>query len=415
MPLLIHDARVLSMPVGREPARGAAMRELGAIDRGWVLVGDDGIVRSIGSGKPPDASIRIDARGRVLMPALIDAHTHACWTGDRWSEWARKRAGEPYLSILHAGGGIMSSVRSVRGSNREDLAGATALRLQRMARLGTGTCEVKSGYGLSTETELRMLDAIDDAATACAGRIQTVATCLAGHAIDPACPDFIERTIRETLPAIAAARPGTTMDLYIEQGAWTGDDAMRFVSASLALGCPVRAHVDQFTRSGLLADLIGMGVRSVDHLEASSDDDLVTVAHSGAFAVALPATGFALDMRFMDARRLLDEGGTLVIASNANPGSAPGLGLPFAMQLAARFMGLTSAEVLRAAITNAAHLLGVAGQVGSIEPGQRADLMLLHDTNEDALVHGLPSGPPGLVFHAGRAVNPDEPGFGATP
>lgn len=415
MPLLIHDARVLSMPVGREPARGAAMRELGAIDRGWVLVGDDGIVRSIGSGKPPDASIRIDARGRVLMPALIDAHTHACWTGDRWSEWARKRAGEPYLSILHAGGGIMSSVRSVRGSNREDLAGATALRLQRMARLGTGTCEVKSGYGLSTETELRMLDAIDDAATACAARIQTVATCLAGHAIDPACPDFIERTIRETLPAIAAARPGTTMDLYIEQGAWTGDDAMRFVSASLALGCPVRAHVDQFTRSGLLADLIGMGVRSVDHLEASSDDDLVTVAHSGAFAVALPATGFALDMRFMDARRLLDEGGTLVIASNANPGSAPGLGLPFAMQLAARFMGLTSAEVLRAAITNAAHLLGVAGQVGSIEPGQRADLMLLHDTNEDALVHGLPSGPPGLVFHAGRAVNPDEPGFGATP
>jgi len=415
VPLLIHDARVLSMPVGREPARGAAMRELGAIDRGWVLVGDDGIVRSIGSGKPPDASIRIDARGRVLMPALIDAHTHACWTGDRWSEWARKRAGEPYLSILHAGGGIMSSVRSVRGSNREDLAGATALRLQRMARLGTGTCEVKSGYGLSTETELRMLDAIDDAATACAARIQTVATCLAGHAIDPACPDFIERTIRETLPAIAAARPGTTMDLYIEQGAWTGDDAMRFVSASLALGCPVRAHVDQFTRSGLLADLIGMGVRSVDHLEASSDDDLVTVAHSGAFAVALPATGFALDMRFMDARRLLDEGGTLVIASNANPGSAPGLGLPFAMQLAARFMGLTSAEVLRAAITNAAHLLGVAGQVGSIEPGQRADLMLLHDTNEDALVHGLPSGPPGLVFHAGRAVNPDEPGLGATP
>lgn len=415
MPLLIHDARVLSMPVGREPARGAAMRELGAIDRGWVLVSDDGIVRSIGSGKPPDASIRIDARGRVLMPALIDAHTHACWTGDRWSEWARKRAGEPYLSILHAGGGIMSSVRSVRGSNREDLAGATALRLQRMARLGTGTCEVKSGYGLSTETELRMLDAIDDAATACAARIQTVATCLAGHAIDPACPDFIERTIRETLPAIAAARPGTTMDLYIEQGAWTGDDAMRFVSASLALGCPVRAHVDQFTRSGLLADLIGMGVRSVDHLEASSDDDLVTVAHSGAFAVALPATGFALDMRFMDARRLLDEGGTLVIASNANPGSAPGLGLPFAMQLAARFMGLTSAEVLRAAITNAAHLLGVAGQVGSIEPGQRADLMLLHDTNEDALVHGLPSGPPGLVFHAGRAVNPDEPGLGATP
>jgi len=351
----------------------------------------------------------------VLMPALIDAHTHACWTGDRWSEWARKRAGEPYLSILNAGGDIMSSVRSVRGSSREELARTTALRLQRMARVGTGTCEVKSGYGLSTEAELRMLGAIDDAAAACTGRIEAVATCLAGHAIDPGCPDFIARTLRETLPAIAAARPGTTMDLYIEQGAWTGDDAVRFVAASLALGCPVRAHVDQFTRSGLLADLIGMGVRSVDHLEASSASDLATVAHSGAFAVALPATGFALDMRFMDARRLLDEGGTLVIASNANPGSAPGLGLPFAMQLAARFMGLTTAEILRASITNAAHLLGVAGTVGSIEPGQRADLVLLHDTNEDALVHGLPSGAPGLVLHAGRAVNPDEPGFEATP
>ena len=415
MPLLIHDARVLSMPIGREPARGAAMRELGVIDGGWVLIGDDGLVDRVGTGTPPVASIRIDARGRVLMPALIDAHTHACWAGDRWSEWARKRAGEPYLSILNSGGGIMSSVRSVRGSTREDLARTTALRLQRMARVGTGTCEVKSGYGLNTEAELRMLGAIDDAAAACVAQIGTVATCLAGHAIDPGCPDFIARTLRETLPAIAAARPGTTMDLYIEQGAWMGDDAVRFVATSLALGCPVRAHVDQFTRSGLLADLIGMGVRSVDHLEASSASDLATVAHSGAFAVALPATGFALDMRFMDARRLLDEGGTLVIASNANPGSAPGLGLPFAMQLAARFMGLTTAEILRATITNAAHLLGVAGTVGSIEPGQRADLILLHDTNEDALVHGLPSGAPGLVLHAGRAVNPDEPGFEATP
>jgi imidazolonepropionase len=415
VPLLIHDARVLTMPMGREPARGAAMRELGVVDRGWVLIGDDGLVDRVGTGTPPVASIRIDARGRVLMPALIDAHTHACWTGDRWSEWARKRAGEPYLSILNSGGGIMSSVRSVRGSTREDLARTTALRLQRMARVGTGTCEVKSGYGLSTEAELRMLGAIDDAAAACVAQIGTVATCLAGHAIDPGCPDFIARTLRETLPAIAAARPGTTMDLYIEQGAWMGDDAVRFVATSLALGCPVRAHVDQFTRSGLLADLIGMGVRSVDHLEASSASDLATVAHSGAFAVALPATGFALDMRFMDARRLLDEGGTLVIASNANPGSAPGLGLPFAMQLAARFMGLTSAEILRASITNSAHLLGVSGTVGSIEPGQRADLMLLHDTNEDALVHGLPSGAPGLVLHAGRAVNPDEPGFEATP
>lgn len=415
MPLLIHDARVLTMPMGREPARGAAMRELGVVDRGWVLIGDDGLVDRVGTGTPPVASIRIDARGRVLMPALIDAHTHACWTGDRWSEWARKRAGEPYLSILNSGGGIMSSVRSVRGSTREDLARTTALRLQRMARVGTGTCEVKSGYGLSTEAELRMLGAIDDAAAACVAQIGTVATCLAGHAIDPGCPDFVARTLREALPAIAAARPGTTMDLYIEQGAWMGDDAVRFVATSLALGCPVRAHVDQFTRSGLLADLIGMGVRSVDHLEASSASDLATVAHSGAFAVALPATGFALDMRFMDARRLLDEGGTLVIASNANPGSAPGLGLPFAMQLAARFMGLTSAEILRASITNAAHLLGVCGTVGSIEPGQRADLMLLHDTNEDALVHGLPSGAPGLVLHAGRAVNPDEPGFEATP
>lgn len=415
MPLLIHDARVLSMPIGREPARGAAMRELGVIDGGWVLIGDDGLVDRVGTGTPPVASIRIDARGRVLMPALIDAHTHACWAGDRWSEWARKRAGEPYLSILNSGGGIMSSVRSVRGSTREDLARTTALRLQRMARVGTGTCEVKSGYGLSTEAELRMLGAIDDAAAACVAQIGTAATCLAGHAIDPGCPDFIARTLRETLPAIAAARPGTTMDLYIEQGAWMGDDAVRFVATSLALGCPVRAHVDQFTRSGLLADLIGMGVRSVDHLEASSASDLATVAHSGAFAVALPATGFALDMRFMDARRLLDEGGTLVIASNANPGSAPGLGLPFAMQLAARFMGLTTAEILRATITNAAHLLGVAAHVGSIEPGRRADLMLLHDTNEDALVHGLPSGAPGLVLHAGRAVNPDEPGFEATP
>lgn len=404
MPLLIHDARVLTMPAGSGPGRGAAMRDLGVIERGWVLIDDGGAIESIGDGPAPHAERTIDARGRVLMPALIDAHTHACWAGDRWQEWARKRAGEPYLAILASGGGIMSTVRAVRGASRSELAAGTAVRLRRMASLGTGTCEVKSGYGLTTEDELRSLDAIDDAALACTGQIGVVGTCLAGHAIDLAQPDFIPMTLEETLPAIARARPGITMDLYIERGAWTGDDAMAFVAKALSLGCPVRVHTDQFTRSGLLPELIGMGVRSVDHLEASSPEDLALVAHSGAYAVALPATGFALDMRFMDARRLLDEGGTLVLASNANPGSAPGLGMGLAMQLAARFMGLSTAEVLRASITNPAHLLGVASRTGSIEPGKRADLILLHDTSEDALVHGLPSGAPGVVLHGGRAV-----------
>ncbi len=409
MPLVIHNARVLTMPTSDGPARGERMSQLDAISGGWVQIGDDGRIAGVGSGAAPTCERAIDARGRVLMPALIDAHTHACWAGDRWSEWARKRAGEAYLAILASGGGIMSSVRAVRAATHEALAASTELRLRRMAVLGTGTCEIKSGYGLTTESELRMINAITDAGTRCARAIRATPTCLAGHAIDAEQPDFVQRTLHETLPAIAAAHPGITMDLYIEQGAWTGQDAVRFVAASLSLGCPVRTHIDQFSRSGLLAELIGMGVRSVDHLEASNAEDLTTVANSGVFAVALPATGFALDMRFMDARALLDAGGTLVIASNANPGSAPGLSLPFAMHLAARFMGLHTAEVLRATITNAAHLLGVAHDTGSIEVGKRADLLLLHDSSEDAIVHGLPSGAPGLVLHAGRAVHRVEP------
>ncbi len=344
----------------------------------------------------------IDACGCVLMPAFVDCHTHACWAGQRLDEFEMKLAGRSYLEILNSGGGIMATVRAVRTASQQELTENLRRRLERMSALGTATVEVKSGYGLTTNDELKMLRAVREAASG--GEMTIVPTFLGAHAIDPDNPKFIEQTIDETLPAVVEEFPGIVCDAYCEQGAWSLDDTKRLFEKAHILGLPLRVHADQFNSLGMTRLAVDMNAISVDHLEATTRDDLTYLAKSETMGVALPACGFHLDDRYAPARAFVDAGGALAIATNYNPGSAPTPSMPFVITLACRKLELTPAEAIVAATINAACVLGLQNQLGTIEVGKRADLQLLDAADERELGYEFAGAGPLLTIVAGEVV-----------
>ncbi|MHC4947043.1 MAG: imidazolonepropionase [Planctomycetota bacterium] len=405
MTLTIANARILTLAGPPGPRRGAALGDLGVIERGFVRVAD-GRIESVGAGPPPpddDGGETVDADGCVLMPAFVDCHTHACWAGERFDEFEMRLGGASYLEILEAGGGIMSTVRAVRAADAATLAADLHRRLARMAALGTATVEVKSGYGLSTEAELKMLEAIR--AAGAESPLAVVPTFLGAHALDPDNPRFIDETIAETLPAAATRFPGIACDAYCERGAWSLADCQRLFTAARALGLPLRVHADQFNRLGMVRWAVEQGARSVDHLEATDRDDLRVLAGSGTIGVALPASGFHLDDEYAPLRMLVDLGGAAAIATNYNPGSAPTPSMPFTIALACRKLRLTPAEAIACATVNAACVLGLDGETGSIAAGRRADLQLLDVPDERDLGYELAPPGPQLVIAGGAVVH----------
>jgi imidazolonepropionase len=405
--LVIDNARIVTC-AGPAVRRGTAMRDVGIVDRGHVVI-DGGRIVAVDTGPAPRATSRIDAAGRVLMPGLIDCHTHACWAGDRLDEWERRRAGVPYLEILAKGGGIMSTVRSVRAASRDDLVAGIVRRAHQASRRGTTTLEVKSGYGLRLEAERAMLDAIGDAGERLANLVRIVPTALLGHAIDPESPGFVDSVVTTTLPAISAAFPGISVDAYCERGAWSLDEVRRLFEAATRLGHPTRLHADQFNDLGSLAVAASLGLRSVDHLEASTPAGLAALAATwdqgrGCVGVGLPLCGVHMaDGRFAPLRSLIDLGGAVAVATNCNPGSAPCISMPLAMAAAVRHCGLSPGEAIIAGTVNAAHALGLS-DVGRLMPGLRADAILLHHRDERALVHDLDADHVATVIFSGHVV-----------
>ena len=387
----------LAAPFTLALCRATGEREEAGMERG-----SDGLEARPTGGRREETVI--EAGGRVLMPAFVDAHTHACWAGERLDEWDMKLRGASYLELLKAGGGIMSTVRAVRAASEDELYEGLMERLGWMLRGGTTAVEVKSGYGLTTDDELKMLRAIARAADGWPGFVSPTA-CI-GHAIDREQNDFVERTISETLPAVHTEFPGITIDGYCEDGAWTLDETIRLFEAGKKLGHPLRIHADQFNSLGMVPAAIGLGARSVDHLEASSDEDLRRQAVGDSFGVMLPCSGFHTDGRYGDGRAFIDAGGQLVIATNVNPGSAPCSSMPMAIALAVRYLGIRAAEAVSACTANAASLLGLADR-GAIAVGKRADLVLLRWRDERELGHTFGGDPVAMVMCGGRVVRLD--------
>jgi imidazolonepropionase len=393
--LFLRDARVVGGDgFGAPTPRRAHLR----------IAGDR--IAAVGPDLMPAPGDRIiDAGGRVVMPGFVDAHTHALWAGDRLDEFERRQQGATYLEILAAGGGILSTVRAVRAASEAELTARLTQRLRRMLREGTTTVEVKSGYGLSTEHELKMLRAIRAAAHGFPGTV--VATALLGHAIDRDQPHFVDRVIDQTLSAVHAEFPEITIDAYCEDGAWSLADCRRLLEGARALGHPLRLHADQFHRLGGVDLAIDLGARSVDHLEASTPADLARLARAGVAGVLLPVSGFHTDGRYANARALIDAGGAVVLATNCNPGSSPTSSMPLVVALARRQLAMTMDEAIAAVTARPAALLGLADR-GRIAPGLRADVILLGQTDERQLGYEVGGNPVDLTIVGGAIVDIDQ-------
>ena len=383
--LLIHNAaQLLTLASPGGPKRGAAMGDLGIVPDGAVAI-RDGLVLATGPAEELAPQVRaestLDAEGRVVLPGFVDPHTHLVWAGDRAGEFEKRVAGASYMEIMAAGGGIMSTVRHTRAVTVDDLVAQTRPRLERALAHGTTTVEIKTGYGLNVEDELKQLEAIKRLRDEFPGTL--VPTFLGAHAI-PAeykgrADEFVDLIVGEMLPAVAALdHPPPFCDVFCEEGAFSLDQSRRVLEAARDLGFGLKIHVDEFQPLGGTRLAVELGATSADHLVCTPPDEIELLAHSDTVAVALPGTPFGLGHHdYTPARALIDAGGAMALATDCNPGTCWCENVQFMVALACRAMSMTPAEAISAATINAAHALGLGHIVGSLEPGKRADLILL--------------------------------------
>ena len=337
------------------------------------------------AGAPPGAAL-VDVGDRVVTPGLVDAHTHACWVGSRHAEYAVRMAGGDYRDIAKAGGGILASHRAVAAATEDALVEALVARLRRMARLGVTTVEVKSGYGLEPVHERKQLAAIARAA-ARPGVPAVVPTFLALHALPPSADRaaYVARVARELVPEVARERLARFVDAYVDANAFTVEEARAVGEAARTHGLGVRLHVGQFADIGGAELAAELGAASVDHVEHISPTGIEALARAGVAAVLLPVASFTLAQPPPPVAALRDAGVSLVVASDANPGTAPTESLPLALALAVRSYGMTPDEALLAVTRHAAASLRLSDR-GVLREGARADLVVWDLPHEHAIV-----------------------------
>ncbi|MEP7288180.1 MAG: imidazolonepropionase [Chloroflexota bacterium] len=369
------------------PQRGHQLGDLGIITEAAIAI-DNGQIVAIGSRhdllENHRALYELDVQGRVVTPGLIDPHTHLIWAGDRADEFEQRLQGVTYQEIMAAGGGINRTVQATRDAMLFELVDEAKLRLNRMLRHGTTTVECKTGYGLNSDTEITMLNAIALLDAEC--EIDVVPTFLGAHAIPPEFandPDgYVQLLVEQMIPAAAAWQsenwPGPLYcDVFCEEGAFTLEQTRLILEAAQLAGMPLRVHADEFASLGATALAVEMGAVSVDHLLATTPDDVVRLGTSATIAILLPATPFGLGIaNTAPARALLDAGAALAIATDCNPGTAWCESMQMPLALATRTLGLTPSQALAAATINAAYAVGRGDIIGSIEVGKIADLVV---------------------------------------
>jgi imidazolonepropionase len=383
--LLIYDAlQVLTAASPDGPKRGAALNNPGLIPNGAVAI-RAGRILDVGPSDELRSQIRaarsLYAGGHLIVPGFVDPHTHLVWAGERSDEFEMRVAGASYMEIMAAGGGIMNTVGQTRAASLEELVAQTQPRLGQMLAHGTTTVEIKTGYGLNTGTELKQLAAIRRLQAETPARL--VPTFLGAHAIPAEYADrgdqYVDLVVDEMLPAVAGLDdPPAFCDVFCEDGAFDLDQSRRVLEAARALGLGLKIHVDEFKALGGTRLAVELGATSADHLVCTPADEIELLAASETIAVALPGTPFGLGQQaYTPARTLVDAGGALALATDCNPGTCWCESMQFMIALACRYLGLTPAEAINAATINAAHAVGLGAEVGSLEPGKRADLLLL--------------------------------------
>lgn len=407
--LVVNAGQLLTLAGPPGPRSGRAMGDLGVLRSGAVLV-KGGRIAAVGPqdevvSEAGDAGV-LDARGRVVMPGFVDAHTHAAFVGSRAGELTDKLAGKSYAQIAAGGGGIQRTVRATRTATEEELREQTAARLQRMVRWGTTTVEVKSGYALDREGELRMLRVLGALAEDLP--VDVVPTFLGAHATPPEWegdPDgYVGEIVDNILPAVASQGIARFCDAFVEEGFFTASQGRRILLEGRRHGLVPKVHADELTRGGGAELAAEVEAASADHLLHASPAGLRALAEGGVVGVLLPGTSFAtLDLPYADARGTVDAGVPVALGTDLSP-NAWIESMPFIVSLACYRLRMQPEEALTAATLNAAWAVGAAQDVGSLEVGKKGDLLLLGLTDPGELPTRIASNPVETVVKEGRIV-----------
>ncbi|HMM79308.1 MAG TPA: imidazolonepropionase [Pyrinomonadaceae bacterium] len=397
------------------PKRHESMCDVGVVENGAIAViggrfAAVGLEREVLAGY--SSKHHFNAEGKAVVPGLVDPHTHIVYAGDRLNEFELKIKGAAYLEILGAGGGIISTVKNTRAATEDQLVELGRERLDKMLECGTTTAEIKTGYGLDLESELKMLRVIERLDREHA--IDIVPTFLAAHTIPPEFkgdPDgYVDLICGEMLLAawnwyrdshFAAKGKPFFCDVFTEQNAFDGAQTEKILDTARSLGFGLKAHVDQFTNLGGSRLAIEKGAASIDHLDAISDEEIELLAASDTVGIVIPTENFSgAKAKFADARKMIDAGCAIAISTDYNPGSAPCPSQPMAMAIACRYQKLLPSEVLNAATINAAYAVGLGSTHGSIEVGKRADLLVCDSQDYRQLAYEFGAGFRGSVITA---------------
>ena len=349
---------------------------------------------------------RLDARGGTLVPGLVDPHTHLPWAGSRDAEFGQRLAGRSYQELAAAGGGILATVQATRKASASELTHNVSARLDRMLAWGTTTVEAKSGYGLELETERKQLEAIASAAAAHA--LDVVPTLLAAHETPPEyrgdTDGYVELVCSQIVPSIAGAGLARYCDVFCEEGVFSAAQSRKVLAAGIEHGLRPRLHADEFVDSHGAELAAEMGATTADHLMAVSDRGVEALASGGVLAGLLPGTSFFLKKAYAPARRLIDAGVPVTLATDCNPGSSHTESLLMIFWLAVLKLDMSIEEALTAITLNAACSLGLGGEIGSVEVGKQADLVVLEGPSLDHLAYHFGVHPVAAVVKRGSVA-----------
>jgi imidazolonepropionase len=395
---LFRNANIVTPRDRGAPLAGKSQGEVMHLPKG-ALRTRDGLIEAVGSEKEVlaglssrEIGIEVDCRGYCLIPGLVDAHTHMCFAGTREEEFLQRLDGLDYLEILRRGGGILSSVRAVRAASEDELFSNTCRHVLSALRHGTTTVEIKSGYGLNTDSELKMLRVIERVSREMP--LDVVPTFLGAHAVpeeyagDP--ERYVERIVEEMIPAVSGQSLARYCDVFCEEGVFSPEHCRRILTAARQAGMGLKIHADEVRDLGGAVLAAELGATSAEHLLQTSDASIRAMAQAGVVGILLPATAYSLRKDYARARKMIEFGLPVAIATDCNPGTSYTESMPFVFGLSVLNMRLSVSEALVAATLNGAYAVGMAERVGSLEVGKNADFLLL-DGDTPAI----------LAYHAG--------------
>ncbi len=413
--LIIKNASqvVTSREASESPLTGEMQGEMTVVENGAVAVDGDKIIvmgttAEVIAWVETDAETQvIDATGQVVLPGLVDPHTHVVFGGSREHELTLKLQGVPYLEILARGGGILSSVEATRAASEEELVECGLKYCHQMLIQGTTTAEAKSGYGLSTEAEIKTLRAVRQVDAA--QPVDLVPTFLGAHAVPndyKGFPDrYIELVINEMLPLVAEQKLARYCDIFCEEGVFSIEQSRRVLSAARAMGFQLKMHADEIIPLGGAELAAELDAVTADHLLVVSDEGIRKMVEKGVIAVLLPGTTFYLrEDHYAPARKMIEAGVPVALATDFNPGSSPNNNLQLIINIACLYLRMTPAEVINAITINAAHALGRAAEIGSLEEGKKADIVIFDAPNYDYLAYRYGTNLVSKVIKNGQVV-----------